>query len=89
MSLLAKARAEIDAIDQEMLALFLRRMHAVKEVLQYKQLHQLPVLDFKRETELKQQKLGLLESNEFKLYYELFLDAVLKASRTYQEDHYE
>lgn len=42
MDTLEQARAEIDAVDAQLAALFERRMAAVLSVAQYKQAHGLP-----------------------------------------------
>lgn len=44
MDTLEQARAEIDAVDAQLAALFERRMAAVLSVAQYKQAHGLPIL---------------------------------------------
>ena len=49
MDTLEQARAEIDAVDAQVAALFERRMAAVLSVAQYKQAHGLPVYDAARE----------------------------------------
>ena len=45
MDTLEQARAEIDAVDAQLAALFERRMAAVLSVAQYKQAHGLPIFD--------------------------------------------
>lgn len=52
MNLLQEARSEIDRIDQQMALLFAQRMEAVKNVVAYKQEHNLPILDSSREQEV-------------------------------------
>ena len=49
MDTLEQARAEIDAVDAQLAALFERRMAAVLSVAQYKQAHGLPIFDAARE----------------------------------------
>jgi len=44
-----KERAEIDAIDQELVKLFERRMDAVTEIARIKKENELPILDQSRE----------------------------------------
>ena len=48
MDTLEQARAEIDAVDAQLAALFERRMAAVLSVAQYKQAHGLPYFDAAR-----------------------------------------
>lgn len=89
MNELERARIEIDAIDEQIRLLFIKRMSAVKSVLIYKQAHQLPVLDLNREQVLKQARLEKMSDHELKSYYESLLDALLKISKDFQKDHYE
>ena len=49
MDALDKARAEIDAVDAQLAALFERRMAAVLAVAEYKKAHGLPIFDAARE----------------------------------------
>ena len=49
MDALDKARAEIDAVDAQLAALFERRMAAVLAVAAYKKAHGLPIFDAARE----------------------------------------
>ena len=44
MSMLDEARKQINEIDAQMAELFEQRMHAVEDVIAYKQEHQMPVL---------------------------------------------
>ena len=52
MDQLEQARAEINEVDAQIASLFERRMAAVKQVLEYKREHGLPVLDAGREKEV-------------------------------------
>ena len=52
MDLLQQARAEIDAVDAEMAALFERRMQAVADVVRYKAQTGKPVFDAMREADI-------------------------------------
>ena len=49
MDALEQARAEIDAVDTQLAALFERRMAAVLQVAEYKRAHGLPIFDAARE----------------------------------------
>ena len=89
MNELERARIEIDAIDEEIRLLFIKRMTAVKSVLAFKQANQLPVLDTNREQLLKHARLEKMIEHEFKSYYESLLDALLKISKDFQKDQYE
>ena len=48
---LADFRNQIDEIDQELMALFRRRMETVEQIAAYKEQHGLPVYDPQREEE--------------------------------------
>lgn len=50
MDALEQARAEIDTVDAQLVALLERRMAAVLQVAEYKRAHGLPVYDAARET---------------------------------------
>ncbi len=84
MDQLQKARAEIDQVDREMAALFLRRMKAVEMVADYKQAHGLPVLDTAREDAVVQKNVERFADQDIRPYYVEFLRDTMKASRHYQ-----
>ena len=75
MTDLEKARAEIDACDREMAALFARRMAAVEEVADYKEAAGLPVLDRAREDALLVKNAGYLPDKTYESEYRAFLRA--------------
>ena len=89
MSLLDEARVKINEIDKKMISLFEERMKAVLDVLKYKKEHNLPVFDEKREIELIQKNLDLLQDESLKEYYLIFFNGMLEASKKYQGDNYE
>ena len=78
------ARAEIDAVDKEMAALFVRRMRAVEAVADYKRANGLPVLDSSREDAVVRKNASRVEDDELRPYYVEFLRDTMKASRHYQ-----
>ncbi|MGM9609578.1 MAG: chorismate mutase, partial [Eubacteriales bacterium] len=84
MTDLEKARAEIDACDREMAALFARRMAAVEEVADYKEAAGLPVLDRAREDALLEKNVGYLPDMTYEREYRAFLRAEMAISRGYQ-----
>lgn len=84
MTDLEKARAEIDACDREMAALFARRMAAVEEVADYKEAAGLPVLDRAREDALLVKNMGYLPDKTYEREYRAFLRAEMAISRGYQ-----
>ena len=72
MNSLDEARKKINEIDKEMARLFEERMKAVLEVLKYKKEHNLPVFDEKRELELIERNISLLQDESLKEYYLIF-----------------
>ena len=89
MSSLDEARKKINEIDKEMAGLFEERMKAVLEVLKYKKEHNLPVFDEKREIELIERNVSLLQDESLKEYYLIFFKSLLQTSKKYQGDNYE
>ena len=86
MDKLQQAREEINAIDKQIAQLYTRRMEAVKQVLQYKQQHGLPVLDAAREQAVIEKNSAYVPQ-ELRSYYTSFLQDMMKNSRQYQNDH--
>lgn len=78
------ARLEIDTVDREMAALFLRRMHAVEQVASYKHEHGLPIFDASREEAVIAKNTALIEDDDVRPYYVEFIRDTMKASRHYQ-----
>lgn len=87
--MLNEARIIINEIDKQMIELFVKRMEAVKKVLMYKKENNMKVLDEKRELELIEKNIKLLNNKELEEYYKTFLNGMLTASKKYQEDNYE
>lgn len=85
MSPLDDIRKDIDIIDQEMKALFLKRMERVSLVKAYKKEHKLEVLDVKREQEVLLKQLESIEDETLKTLYESFLKHVMSLSKAYQQ----
>ena len=66
MDLLQQARAEIDAVDAEMAALFERRMQAVADVVRYKAETGKPVFDAAREADVITRNTARLQNEELR-----------------------
>ena len=84
-----KERAEIDAIDQELVRLFERRMDAVTEIARIKKAHKLPILDQSREDRVLDKVRGLTENKAYEDSVEdLFrsLMTITKAFETKQNE---
>lgn len=84
MDELQQAREEIDRVDREMAALFVRRMRAVEQVADYKKAHGLPVFDGAREDAVVAKNSAYVEDEDIRPYYVEFLRDTMKASRHYQ-----
>lgn len=72
---LSELRTEIDAVDEELLQLFLRRMRLSEGVADYKLAHGLPLLNRQREREIladMAEKSGDLERYSYQLFTTLF-----------------
>nr|WP_321303045.1 chorismate mutase [uncultured Trichococcus sp.] len=84
-----KERAEIDAIDQELVRLFERRMDAVTEIARIKKVHKLPILDQSREDKVLDKVRGLTVNKDYEDSMEdLFrsLMTITKAFETKQNE---
>ena len=76
-------RNEIDAIDKELVDLFVKRMNACAGVAEYKKEHGLPVLDASRERALLS-KVSELSGEDFEDYTRTLYSTILTLSRSYQ-----
>ena len=84
-----KERAKIDAIDQELVKLFVRWMDAVTEIARIKKAHKLPILDQSREDRVLYKVRGLTENKAYEDSVEdLFrsLMTITKAFETKQNE---
>lgn len=81
---LEEIRKEISAINDEMLALFVKRMELSSQVAAYKIANGLPTLDRKREEAILQ-KVADNTSEEFRQYALEFFRNVMDLSKQYQE----
>lgn len=84
MDELTKARKDIDAIDEELAALFTRRMKAAANIASFKKEHGLPIFDASRESEIITEEVQHIEEHELKEFYVSFLHDLMKTSRAYQ-----
>ena len=81
---LLKARKEINEIDKEMAALFVRRMAAVRDVAEYKKANDMPIYDEKREAEVIENNSSLVKDDDLGEYYKKFLRSNMEISKAYQ-----
>ena len=84
MSELDTLRGEIDAIDAELTALFLRRMDVTARVGAYKQKNGIPVLDSGREKAVLAQKTALVDDPAGKADVAALYEAIMGISRRQQ-----
>ena len=80
---LNEIRKEIDKIDEELVALYKKRMSICAEVAEYKRANNMPVLDTSRERNLLS-KVSELSGSEFEEYTRTLYSTILDLSRAYQ-----
>ena len=80
---LNQIRTEIDKVDEELVALYKKRMSLSASVAEYKKANNIPVLDSSRERELLT-KISNLSGEEFDLYTRTLYSTILDLSRAYQ-----
>ena len=80
---LTEIRAEIDSIDNELIALFMRRMNCSRAVAEYKKTNSIPILNSDREDEV----LDSVEqkSGEYGKYARELYKKIMELSRNLQE----
>ncbi len=83
-NLLDEARREINEIDREMAALFVKRMRASEKVIEYKMERGLAIYDPAREEEVVRRNSSLIEDDTIREYYINFLRGNMAVSREYQ-----
>lgn len=81
---LEEIRKEISTINDEMLALFIKRMELSSQVAAYKKANGLPTLDRKREEAILQ-KVADGTDEEFRQYALEFFRTMMDLSKQYQE----
>ena len=82
---LEQCRAEIDAIDRQLVKLFEQRMDVCRQVGEYKKEKGLPVLDAAREREVLAAKAALLEDPTLKAPVASLFENIMASSRMLQE----
>ena len=86
MDELTKARRKINEIDEQMSKLFEQRMKVSKEVAEYKMEYGLPVFDPIREQEVIKNNSILIQDENIKKYYVMFLQGLMDTSKSYQQE---
>ena len=86
MNELELARIKIDEADEEIRNAFLKRMNAVKDVINYKIKNNLAIFDSSREDIVINKNMALLKDKNVSKYYEDLLKHLMKLSKEYQEE---
>ena len=81
---LDEARDEIRQVDEQIAALFVRRMDAVREVAAYKRERGLPIEDKEQEARVIEQRGALVEDDELRSFYVQFLQDTMDVSKRWQ-----
>ena len=83
--MLEKQRAEIDAIDREIVALFERRMQVVVDVARIKKENGIAILDANREKEVITKVQSYLKDDHLKEELAEAYETLMKVSKDYQK----
>lgn len=83
--MLEKQRAEIDAIDREIVALFERRMQVVVDVARIKKENGIAILDANREKEVITKVQSYLKDATLKEELAEAYETLMKVSKNYQK----
>ena len=83
--MLEKQRAEIDAIDREIVALFERRMQVVVDVARIKKENGIAILDANREKEVIAKVQSYLKDDHLKEELAEAYETLMKVSKDYQK----
>ena len=85
MKELAELRLELDQLDREIVSLFERRMGISRQVAQYKQAHDLPVLDTGREAQVISSREAMLKDAALAPSVRVLYETIMALSREEQE----
>ena len=83
---LKQCRIEIDAIDQQLMELFEKRMALSKSVVEYKIENNLEIFQPEREREVIEKNLNRLNNDQLKEYARCFIQEMMTVSKSYQSD---
>lgn len=87
--MLEKQRAEIDAIDREIVALFEHRMQVVVDVARIKKENGIAILDANREKEVIKKVQSYLQDADLKEELAEAYETLMKVSKDYQRKQLE
>ncbi|MCF0148406.1 MAG: prephenate dehydratase [Clostridium sp.] len=79
-------RREIDSIDKELIALFEKRMNVAIKVGEYKRERNLPIFNAKREEEVIEKNINLLNNKEYSEITRIYFEKIMELSRSLQAD---
>ena len=78
---LKQCREEIDDIDQQIIALFEKRMHVAKDVVQYKIANQMEIFQAKREQQVIEKNVKRIKYDNLKEYAKIFIQNMMNISK--------
>ena len=81
---LKQCRQEIDSIDEQLIALFEKRMKVCEDVVKYKMQHDLPIFQSEREKEVIIKNVNRIQEKQLKRYARLFVRDMMNISKSYQ-----
>ena len=82
---LLECRKEIDEIDSQLMELFEKRMHVVKDVVAYKIENNMEIFQSGREKEVIEKNVSRIHDEELKDYAQAFLLHMMNVSKLYQQ----
>ena len=82
---LLECRKEIDEIDSQLMELFEKRMHVVKDVVAYKIENNMEIFQSGREKEVIEKNVSRIHDEELKDYAQAFLLQMMNVSKLYQQ----
>ena len=82
---LVECRKEIDEIDSQLMALFEKRMHVVRDVIAYKKANNMEIFQSQREKEVIEKNVLIVHDESLKLYAQEFLVHMMDVSKSYQQ----
>lgn len=82
---ITELRNDINAIDEEICKLFVKRMNTAVGIAEYKKAHNLPVLDASRERAVLQ-KVSNLTGEQFEAYARTLYQTLMDVSKAYQNE---
>lgn len=84
MDLLDAARCQIDAVDEQLAALFEQRMAAVLQVAEYKKAHGLPIFDPAREAVVLDKAAARIHTEALRPYYRAHVQHMMDLAKAYE-----